>query len=337
MARAKLASKRGNIYFAKPKPLDFISSGCRLFDLALGGGFARRRIANVLGDKSTGKTLVAIEAMTNFARQFPDGDIKYRETEWAFDGAYAAALGLPLDRIDFGGGSHDPDTAPKLAVVEDLFDDLNDVLQKTVGEQPTLYVLDSLDALSDIEEATRAIDKATYGAKKPKILSEIFRRLTGSLAAKDVTLIFVSQIRSNLSKLTFGKQYTRSGGKAMDFYISQAVLLVQVKTLMRQVGKIKRPVGITVEARIEKNKVGLPFRRERFNIMFGYGIDDYKATCDWLNTNFGAKAFGDMKPDAALKAMRERNENVITAVNDELTQRWYSTEESFLPKQGKYT
>jgi hypothetical protein len=112
---------------------------------------------------------------------------------------------------------------------------------------------------------------------------------------------------------------------------------VQVKTLMRQVGKIKRPVGITVEARIEKNKVGLPFRRERFNIMFGYGIDDFKASCDWLNTNFGAKAFSGIKPDVALKEMRARNPNMISSINEELTRRWYSTEESFLPKVGKYT
>lgn len=339
MARAKLTTtkaSRSNVYFAEPKPLDFIPSGCRLLDLALGGGWARRRIANILGDKSSGKTLLATEAMTNFARVFPNGDIKYRETEWAWDGPYAAALGLPLDRVDFGRGDHNPETAPRLETVEDLFDDLSDVAHRA-GEEPTLYVVDSLDALSDIEELERAIDKGTYGARKPKILSETFRRLTGELASKDVTLILISQVRQNLNKLSFGKKFVRSGGKALDFYCSQVLMLAQIKLLKRAVGKITRPVGITVLAKLDKNKVGMPFREAQVNIMFGYGMDDHKASCDWLNKNFGPKAFGSMKPDVALKALRDGNEEVAKLIEHELTTRWYEVEKSFLPKQGKYT
>jgi predicted ATP-dependent serine protease len=55
-------SEGGN-YFAHPKTkLKFIPSGCKLLDLALGGGWARGRVANIVGDKSTGKTLLCIEA-----------------------------------------------------------------------------------------------------------------------------------------------------------------------------------------------------------------------------------------------------------------------------------
>jgi len=33
---------------------DFISSGSFLLDLVLGGGWARRRVCNIVGDKSAG-------------------------------------------------------------------------------------------------------------------------------------------------------------------------------------------------------------------------------------------------------------------------------------------
>jgi RecA/RadA recombinase len=66
--------KEKESYFARPKTdMDFIASGCKVFDLALGGGWAERRIANVVGDKSTGKTLLAIEASANFASKYPKG------------------------------------------------------------------------------------------------------------------------------------------------------------------------------------------------------------------------------------------------------------------------
>lgn len=44
---------------AKPKTF---STGCVLLDSALGGGWPYGRMVNVVGDKSTGKTLLAIEA-----------------------------------------------------------------------------------------------------------------------------------------------------------------------------------------------------------------------------------------------------------------------------------
>lgn len=44
------------------------------------------------------------EASANFAMTYPKAKIRYRESEAAFDQASAAALGIPVDRIDFGDG-----------------------------------------------------------------------------------------------------------------------------------------------------------------------------------------------------------------------------------------
>jgi len=47
-------------YFVGNKGLTFFSSGCVLLDMALGGGYAQGRVINVVGDKSTGKTLLSL-------------------------------------------------------------------------------------------------------------------------------------------------------------------------------------------------------------------------------------------------------------------------------------
>src|ERR1700678_202644 len=129
----------GGSYFASPKKnLNFVRSGSKLLDLALGGGWAKGRIANIIGDKSTGKSLLCIEAAANFVNQYPKGQVKYRESEAAFDIPYAEALGMPVNNVDFGN--------KPIETVEDLFEDLDGVIKKASG--PILYICDSLDSLS---------------------------------------------------------------------------------------------------------------------------------------------------------------------------------------------
>lgn len=311
--RVRNTGGSGGNYFAAPKSgIEFIPTGCKILDLALGGGWAEGRVGNVVGDKSTGKTLLMIEAAANFAKKHPTGVIKYREAEAAFDQDYAGALGMPLDRVDFG--------EKQLATVEDFFEDL----QLTVEEarktkKPHLYILDSLDALSDREELDRDIDKGSFGASKAKKMSELFRRNVRDVEEVGVTLLIVSQIRDNMNAMAFGKKTTRSGGRALDFYASQVLFLAQIKRVTKTVKKVTRPVGIVVKAKLEKNKVGLPFREAQFQITFGYGIEDELACEDWL------KEVASPIPEGNLKVLHKAVEK-----------RWYEIEQSFLPKRKKY-
>jgi recombination protein RecA len=320
MARAKLGVEDkgegvkkpspGGLYFGKPNTsLQFVPSGCKNLDLALGGGWARRRIANIVGNRSSGKTLLAIEASANFAIVEPKGKIRYRESESAFDERYAQALGFPLDRVDFG----DP-----IDTVEDLFEDMEAVIEG--AKDPELYIVDSLDALSDRHEMERDIDEGSYGAEKAKKMSQLFRRLTSSLATKDIMVIIVSQVRDNIGGGPFAKKHVRSGGRAMDFYASQVVMLSELKKLKRTVSNIERVVGIEVKAVLEKNKVALPYRDATFPIMFGYGIDDCKACEDWL------KQVGiPFKKEDSVEDLRRMVE-----------EKWWAIEQKFLPTQAKY-
>src|ERR1700679_1727393 len=90
-------------YFVGEKPsIKFVPSGCAVLDCVLGGGWALGRIGNVVGDRSTAKTALATEALINFLLKYPKGAAAYREIEAAFDRNYAEAMGLPIEKIDFG-------------------------------------------------------------------------------------------------------------------------------------------------------------------------------------------------------------------------------------------
>ena len=273
-----------------------------MLDCVLGGGWPLGRISNVIGDKSTGKTLQAIEAIANFRRVFPGGLVRYFEAEAAFDNEYAAALGVELEDGELIGGD----------TVETLFDDLTATLNGLGEDQPALYIVDSLDAISDKAEMERKITDATYGGTKPKQLGQLFRRLTREIERKSLHLQIISQVRDNIG-VTFGNKHTRTGGRALDFYASQILWLAHKGQIKKVVKGVTRAVGVEIKAKTSKNKVGLPFRECEYNILFGYGIDDEAASRDFMKTTGGGPI---------------DRESVV--------QRWYEIESQFLPKRGKY-
>lgn len=332
-SNARVRSKSGGNYFSSPKTnTEFIGSGCTTLDLALGGGWVERRVVNIVGDKSTGKTLLCTEAAANFAMKYAKskGKIRYRESEAAFDQEYASALGMPVDRIDFG----DP-----METVEDLFEDLLAVIKGAKG--PELYVCDSLDALSDRAEMGRKMDEGTYGAAKAKQLSQLFRRLVRDLEQKQITVIIVSQIRDKIGAM-FGRKVTRAGGRALDFYASQVVYLAHIGRLVRTVRGQKRATGIRVKAMVDKNKVALPFREAEFVIRFGYGIDDGAACVEFLKSINALKDINvsDAKTKQYIQDLEEMPMpdflDAMKSLRRVCTEHWYQIEKSLIPTRTKY-
>ena len=331
------ADKRagGGNYFADPKTnLKFIPSGSHVADLALGGGWVRGRISNPVGDKSTGKTLLCIEASANFINLEPKGKVRYREAEAAFDKSYAAALGMPIERVDFGGS---------METVEQLWADLEAIVKGARG--PELVIVDSLDALSDDAEMERDMTEGSYGATKAKLMSQLFRRLVRRLESKDVTLIIVSQIRDKIG-VSFGRKFTRSGGKALDFYASQVPYLAHIGQIHRTVKGLKRATGVEIRMKMDKNKVGLPFREAQFPILFGWGIDDIASCLHWLKETKGLQLAG-YKANMSDAEIKATSLDIINGPVDEfreeqthlhkiVSKRWHEVETALLPTRTKY-
>lgn len=340
--RTKLNGHPGGAssYFTSGKEgIEFVSSGSAVMNEALGGGWALGRVSNVVGDRSAGKTLLAIEGIASFHAKYLDGHSRYAEAEAAFDQNYAEALGMPIDKVEFNRGG------VAMRTIEELHKDIERVMKENKG-RPIFYVIDSLDSLSDEAEQERDIDeKNTYGTQKAKKLGEMFRRLVQDIEEARMHLMVVSQLRDKIG-VTFGETKTRSGGKALDYYASHIVWLREKGKLKRTIAGVERVTGIDVEASVRKNKVGLPFRKASYPILFGYGIDDLTANVEWLLevgkeerlskeldiSKAGYKARLLKLRDRGGDEVREFRETVTRIVQEE----WRAIDTAFLPKSRKY-
>lgn len=342
--------------------ITFISAGAAIIDAMLGGGYATGRVVNLVGDKSAGKTLLAIEATANFHITLPTGLKRYAESEHAFDIAYADALGMPVDSVEF---------IPKdqsFRTVQDFERDLKMFCKRVIAAKAPggLYVLDSLDALTDEAElarmekkdkaAARARDRdddddkpekvaGTYGADKAKMMSEMFRKLVAELEEANVLLIVVSQLRDKIG-VTFGERQTRSGGRALDFYATHIIWLREKGKIKQTRDGIERIVGVDVHARVKKNKVGLPFRECEYPILFGYGVDDLTANVEWLfdvkRDKILEEEFGMSKSGYKVRIANLRNKggeavrDMRRRLREVVLREWQVIEQGFLPKARKY-
>lgn len=333
------AGEDKNSYFtSKKENILFTSTGCTVLNCVLGGGYAQGRMVNIVGDKSTAKTGLSTEALINFKIKFPDGHAAYRETEGAYDEAYAEAMGLTLDQIDFG-----PDEP--IDTVEKFDKDFRAFLDKCIKDDvPGIYVLDSFDSLSDEDEMKRDLSDGTYGMAKQKKIGIMFRKLNKKIERSKVLLIIVSQVRENINAM-FGEKYRRSGGKALDFYASQIFWLAHIGMLKRTVKKVERAYGVTIKARCKKNKVGFPFRDCEFDFLFGYGVDDVAASIKFLyevdrlkDLGYKASKKADIKAVAdEIKALTGKDyTKAKRRLDKHVVESWNDIENNFLPKRGKY-
>lgn len=306
-----------NIYAIEEPEVEFFSTGAQILDNVLGQGWPVGRLINIQGDSSSGKTLLAEEAVANHMAKWPNGKIWYIDAEATFIEAYARNIGIDTNKIEFVGGIY---------TVEDWFRtlfEINDYIETAIAnrskkkkakkveevsetedgdEKPSgsglafikpfdvpedfhgLMILDSIDALSDEAEMDRDIGAGSYGGSKAKKFSEAFRRINAQISQKNITIIGISQLRDAVNSPIPGVKI-RSGGKAIEFYSSIVVRLQETKQqskIKRTEKGIERIIGLHVEASCNKNKVGRPYRKGKFKLMFEYGIDDMTSNLEWM-------------------------------------------------------
>ena len=130
-------------------------------------------------------------------------------------------------------------------------------------------------------------DKDGWATSKAIILSKAMRKITNFVGRERICLIFTNQLRTRLG-VTFGDQWTTSGGKAIAFHSSVRLRLKSVGQikLAKSVDAPEAVVGITTRAQVVKNRMGPPLRMVDYDIYFDSGIDDFGS---WLTMmkNFG--------------------------------------------------
>jgi recombination protein RecA len=318
----------GSYFAGGNSHLEFVSSGAAVLDCTLGGGWPLTRIANIVGDESTGKTLLAIEACANFNRKYPKGEMYYRESEDAFDEPYAEALGMPVDKVQFA----EPGS---FVTVEDFYEDLSKAAERIRRKDSEgVYIVDSLDALTSVPEMERKFGEGSYETEKAKQMGKLLRLCKAKVAEARMLLIIVSQTRDKIGAMAFGKKKTRSGGRALDFYASQCLWLSHLDTISKQRDGIKRATGIRIRARCEKNKISLPYRACEFTITFGHGIDALSSGAEWLDEVKHLSEVTNLKLSAYKESLEKMSDDEYWDEHDrveEIVRRvWRGADQRFL-------
>lgn len=272
-----------------------IPTGSTLLNLALSdnpnGGFAKGRLANLIGDSSSGKTFIAFSMFAEIHRipGFDSHDFRYDDSEHANQFDMERMFGSVSERIEPPEKDEHGDDKPS-RTIEDFQSHL---MKLDKNDEPFVYVEDSFDALdseADIKKAKKS-QKAreegdedaagSYRLAVPRVASEMLRRTCGMLKRTDSFVLVISQTRDNIGA-TFGEKRTRSGGRALKFYASHEIWLAEIGKITVVRKERKRTIGINVRAKVSKNKCTGKYRTVDFPIYYDYGIDDIGSCVDWL-------------------------------------------------------
>jgi len=260
-AMARLQKKYGSEVLIKMDEelhsyrVEAIPTGCFSLDAALGcGGLPRGRLIEVFGKESSGKSTLATFLMAQI--QKAGGKAALIDAEMAFDGQYAAALGVDVSKLMVAqpGSLEEGMGAPRALVNTHVFD---------------IIVIDSVAALvpkSEIEGDEMLKDSMAVQAR---LLGKALRILAGEIAKSKTVVIFINQVRDKIG-VFYGAKTVTPGGRALKFFSS---IRMDVSAGDKILGKNEEQIGNWLKIKMAKNKTAPPWREAEFELFYARGID----------------------------------------------------------------
>lgn len=230
-----------------------ISSGSILIDHSLGvNGFPRGRVVEIYGPESSGKTTIALQAIAQAQKK--GGTCAFIDAEHALDPSYATKLGINLDDLIIS----QPDYGEQALDIAEML---------TRSGAVDIIVIDSVAALVPKSELEGDMGDTHMGLQA-RLMSQALRKLTPVVHKSKTILIFINQIRQNISSMAFGNKETTTGGNALKFYCSLRLDVRRIETLKKD----GVSYGNKVRVKVVKNKVAPPFKQVALDLIYNEGI-----------------------------------------------------------------
>lgn len=269
--------------------LPHVSTGSFAVDDLIGGtlasdgkpkcpGFPRRRITEVFGAESSGKTTGALQSIAECQRN--GGVAMFLDFEHALDHAYAKAIGVNFESRHLA--LYQPDT----------LEEGMKYIYIGIMTGVDIIVVDSVAAMvpkADLEKG--ADEAATIGSQArafsrflPMIGTWLWKKDAAERNPEGTALVFINQIRATISKGGpggGGPETNTSGGKAIKFYAYLRLLYTKIKAEYIESKnkfngkKIRKAFGNHTQVKVIKSKIDAKQGQAAdIFIRFGQGIDD---------------------------------------------------------------
>lgn len=249
------------------RPSRVLPTGYLSLDWALHcGGWPEARITIIHGGESSGKTTLCLKACAQV--QARGGIAIYFDNECKLDEAYAMALGVDMDSLIQVNAEH----------VEAAFEHIEgmiDAIRKEDADLPVLIVYDSIHSLQSKRSSEADYSGVGYSPES-LAYSQSLRKLNPRIKESRTIVLAVSQVRTDVTGMGYGKNEKIAIGKAWGHYAS---LIVTVDRRAPKLGQLdnEAPEGQGAKIRVTKNQVGKPYRQVLLSLKYGVGFDEVES------------------------------------------------------------
>lgn len=229
-----------------------LPTGFTQFDKLLGGGIPLRRITEISGLPSLGKSTIAYHIVAK--AQEAGMDVLWGDSEGSYTLEYAASLGVDNDRLDLA--------------IESTAEELLDAIEEWVGKhKDALVVLDSVGELAPREEKEKRSGERSIGLQA-RLVAQFVRKIKPLLMLNNVALVVLNHEHTDIMT---GRIVT-AGGRKLEHGKSIWIRLKQKQGVVIKQGDKK--VGKVVVAEVKKNKMA-PTEGQQcdLQLVFGSGFN----------------------------------------------------------------
>ena len=243
---------------------EVIPSGILPLDVALGiGGIPRGRVVEIFGPEGGGKTTIALHILAEAQKK--GGLAAFIDAEHALDPRLASSLGVDTANLYMS----QPDSG------EQAFYILDTLVRSGAFD---VVVIDSVAALTPQAEIDGKMGEGSNQmGLHARLMSYALRRLTAAISKSNTTVIFINQLRAQISTgYGAGPTETTTGGRALKFYSS---VRIEVKR-GKQVTQGENVIGHELWIKVVKNKQAPPFRTAHTTLIYGKGVPKAMSVLD---------------------------------------------------------
>jgi recombination protein RecA len=258
------------------------------------GGWAKGRIYQMAGKPSSGKTFMALIAMAEWQSQDPENCCCFIDAEYTYDSDWASKLGVDNERVlliktneaqkIFEGLVGRPKVnkaTGKMTQTPGLLDMIREghIITHVVKGKPTklnlgkmgIIVLDSVAAMAAPSEVSSEVGKIQV-APLSRFLTVELRKLTPAVADANVCFIAINHVKTQVGVM-FGNPETTPGGAAWKHACSVMLMVAPMSGSENVLeDKNEEKYGHKIRVKVEKNKMGKPFKTAEFFINFTSGV-----------------------------------------------------------------